>query len=290
LAAGPLGRQWRPCWHATVTRSAMCMRALPGWCIISHSTPNSLLVASVASSLPQVCIFARREEVAALINETRRNPDHMSEFELHPNISASSCLEEALNGAHLIVHSIPLQASGEFLQVREGGGGGDTPQIHRSSNRFTHPASKGAHHRRHSHCVNLKVHPLGNSGDDAGARPACSREAAAHVLLQRADICKGAHARWATQREIGLLTIFCPSSPKVFQRVLIASTDSKLASRVQDMFSSEVLRVFVTDGEVKKNFKKRERLTESGLHPPGSHWRGGWWGTQECSCHRSRSH
>ena len=57
-----------------------------------------------------VTLWARREELAAAINETRENPDYLPGVELPPQVSATSDVEKALHGADLVVLATPSQS------------------------------------------------------------------------------------------------------------------------------------------------------------------------------------
>jgi glycerol-3-phosphate dehydrogenase (NAD(P)+) len=57
-----------------------------------------------------VTLWARREELAAAINDTRENPDYLPGVELPPQISATSDVEKALHGADLVVLATPSQS------------------------------------------------------------------------------------------------------------------------------------------------------------------------------------
>jgi len=57
-----------------------------------------------------VTLWARREELASAINETRENPDYLPGVELPPQVSATSDVEKALHGADLVVLATPSQS------------------------------------------------------------------------------------------------------------------------------------------------------------------------------------
>ena len=62
-----------------------------------------------------VVVLTRREVVASEINANRRNPTHLTEFELPENLKATTSAQDALKGTSFIVHCIPLQSSAPFL-------------------------------------------------------------------------------------------------------------------------------------------------------------------------------
>ena len=69
----------------------------------------------VARNGHEVAMLTRRAEVAEGINGAHRNPTHLTQHELLPNITATLSAEECLAGARYVVHCVPLQASEQFL-------------------------------------------------------------------------------------------------------------------------------------------------------------------------------
>ncbi len=63
----------------------------------------------------EVTMWARREELAAAITETRENPDYLPGIELPPAITATHDVEKALHGADLVVLAVPSQSLRENL-------------------------------------------------------------------------------------------------------------------------------------------------------------------------------
>lgn len=65
----------------------------------------------------QVVILARNEDVVRGINETRKNPKFLTNanYEMPANVSATSDAEAALKDASIIIHTIPVQSSAEYL-------------------------------------------------------------------------------------------------------------------------------------------------------------------------------
>jgi glycerol-3-phosphate dehydrogenase (NAD(P)+) len=55
-------------------------------------------------------LWARREEVAASVNEHRENPEYLPGIELPPRVSATHDVEKALHGADLVVLATPSQS------------------------------------------------------------------------------------------------------------------------------------------------------------------------------------
>jgi glycerol-3-phosphate dehydrogenase (NAD(P)+) len=56
-----------------------------------------------------VTIWARREEVASAINETRENPDYLPGIELPPSVSATHDVEKAAHDADIVILATPSQ-------------------------------------------------------------------------------------------------------------------------------------------------------------------------------------
>lgn len=72
----------------------------------SWGTAFSIVLADAGND---VTIWARREEIAAGINETRRNAEYHPEVELAPRIRATHDVEEAASGADVVVLATPSQ-------------------------------------------------------------------------------------------------------------------------------------------------------------------------------------
>lgn len=68
----------------------------------------------------RVRLWARSPQVASQIESARRNPLHLSEFELPQNVSASSSLEEALSGAEIVLIAVPSHAMREVASRMRG--------------------------------------------------------------------------------------------------------------------------------------------------------------------------
>lgn len=69
----------------------------------------------IADAGSEVVLWSRREEVAAEINETKRNSDYLPGIDLPNNLSATSNLAEALIDAQQIYLAIPSQSLRESL-------------------------------------------------------------------------------------------------------------------------------------------------------------------------------
>ncbi len=64
-------------------------------------------LAMLCSREHDVSLYARRAEVADAINRDRRNPRHLSEFDLSDRITATSDLARAVVGRDLVVFAVP---------------------------------------------------------------------------------------------------------------------------------------------------------------------------------------
>eukprot|EP00438_Fugacium_kawagutii_P005529 Skav221841 [mRNA] locus=scaffold126:89181:90362:+ [translate_table: standard] len=83
--------------------------------VLGSGTFGTALGSVIARNGFTVTILCRREEVATSINTQHFNPSHLSECKLPPLLSATTSPEEALKGVSFIVHSVPVQASEDFL-------------------------------------------------------------------------------------------------------------------------------------------------------------------------------
>jgi glycerol-3-phosphate dehydrogenase (NAD(P)+) len=73
----------------------------------SWGTAFSIVLADAGND---VTIWARREEVAATINATRRNAEYHPDIDLPPSIDATHDVEKAASGAEVVVLATPSQA------------------------------------------------------------------------------------------------------------------------------------------------------------------------------------
>jgi glycerol-3-phosphate dehydrogenase (NAD(P)+) len=72
----------------------------------SWGTSFSIVLADAGND---VTLWARREEVAASINEQRENPDYLPGIQLPPSVDATVDVEKALHGADVVVLATPSQ-------------------------------------------------------------------------------------------------------------------------------------------------------------------------------------
>lgn len=64
-------------------------------------------VASMAAANAPTVLWARREETAQEVNERHSNEEYLPGFELHPELRATSSLEEAVERADVLVMAVP---------------------------------------------------------------------------------------------------------------------------------------------------------------------------------------
>ena len=79
----------------------------------SWGTAFSLVLADAGND---VTIWARRDEVAATINESRENTEYLPGIELPPNLKATHDVAGALEGAEVVVWATPSQSFRENLR------------------------------------------------------------------------------------------------------------------------------------------------------------------------------
>src|SRR3954451_25481100 len=73
-------------------------------------------VASMVAARTTTTLWARRPELAETIAREHRNPDYLDDHELHPELRATSDLEEALEGADAVLVGVPSYAFRDTLQ------------------------------------------------------------------------------------------------------------------------------------------------------------------------------
>ena len=74
--------------------------------------------ASLVAQKPEheVCLWARRPELAETINVYRENPEYLPDLKLPDQLNATNDLEEALSGAEVVVMGVPSHGFREVLQ------------------------------------------------------------------------------------------------------------------------------------------------------------------------------
>jgi len=89
----------------------------PKTAVIGAGSWGTAVAALAARNAPTV-LWARREELAKTIDETRVNRDYLPQYELPRNLTSTASLEEALSGAEVVVMGVPSHG---FRQVLEEG-------------------------------------------------------------------------------------------------------------------------------------------------------------------------
>lgn len=88
--------------------------------VIGAGSWGTALAQVAAKAGASVRLWARREELARAINETRRNSEYLSDAELSPRITATSCLPQAIQGAQLVVVVTPSKVMRETAKALDG--------------------------------------------------------------------------------------------------------------------------------------------------------------------------
>jgi glycerol-3-phosphate dehydrogenase (NAD(P)+) len=83
--------------------------------IIGAGSWGTALAIVAARNRHQVSLWAREQEVARGIQETRRNPFYLSQFELPAAVRATISIEEALEGADFAIIVVPSHAMREVV-------------------------------------------------------------------------------------------------------------------------------------------------------------------------------
>lgn len=77
--------------------------------VIGGGAFGTAMATMAARAGHEVHLYVRDENQANAINTTRKNPKYLTEFQLHESISASTDMIAVLNGALLVILSIPAQ-------------------------------------------------------------------------------------------------------------------------------------------------------------------------------------
>ncbi|KAA0167751.1 hypothetical protein FNF31_00686 [Cafeteria roenbergensis] len=85
-------------------------------CIFGSGSFGTAMATVLARNGFNVVILARREDICEGINKNHRNVSYLTGYPLPFNVRAELSAEKALMDADLIVHSIPVQATTEFLE------------------------------------------------------------------------------------------------------------------------------------------------------------------------------
>ncbi|WP_321972705.1 NAD(P)H-dependent glycerol-3-phosphate dehydrogenase [Paratractidigestivibacter sp.] len=75
--------------------------------VVGSGSWGTAFTGLLAPHVDEVVLWCRSDEVARAISETRRNPRHLTDYELEPNVVATSDARAALQGAELVVLALP---------------------------------------------------------------------------------------------------------------------------------------------------------------------------------------
>jgi glycerol-3-phosphate dehydrogenase (NAD(P)+) len=73
-------------------------------------------VASLAARHSQTVLWARRASTVQGVNERHENPDYLAGLELHPRLTATASLKEAVYDADVVVVGVPSQSFRDTLE------------------------------------------------------------------------------------------------------------------------------------------------------------------------------
>lgn len=85
--------------------------------VIGAGSWGTALALAAARNRHDVQLWARNADVVRGINDSHRNPLHLSEFTLPENLSATTSLEEALDGARFVLVVVPSHAMREVVTL-----------------------------------------------------------------------------------------------------------------------------------------------------------------------------
>ena len=97
--------------------------------VIGAGSWGTALANVLASNDNEVCMWARKPEVAEAITNEHRNPRYLSDAALDPAITATAKLEEALAGAGAVVVVTPSRLLRDFAERMKGVVSAETPII-----------------------------------------------------------------------------------------------------------------------------------------------------------------
>ncbi len=82
---------------------------MPKVCVFGGGSFGTAMAFALACNGHDIVLLCRSDDSAESINVNHRNQKYMKEFVLPDNIRATTDLKEALDGAALIVHAVPMQ-------------------------------------------------------------------------------------------------------------------------------------------------------------------------------------
>ena len=84
--------------------------------VIGAGSWGTVLAQILADNGREVALWARNPEKAARIRETRCNADYLPDFRLSPSIQVTADLQEALEGAEVLVFVVPSKGMGTIAR------------------------------------------------------------------------------------------------------------------------------------------------------------------------------
>ena len=75
--------------------------------VVGSGSWGTAFTGIVADKADEVVLWCRSAQVADTINQTGRNPRHLSDYQLAPNVTATHNAAEALDGADVVVLAVP---------------------------------------------------------------------------------------------------------------------------------------------------------------------------------------
>jgi glycerol-3-phosphate dehydrogenase (NAD(P)+) len=97
--------------------------------VLGAGSWGTALARLLADNGHQVRLWARREEQASEINETRENRTYLPDFPLPENLRATADLEEALSGAKLVLSVVPTHGLRAVIERARGHFPEDAPIV-----------------------------------------------------------------------------------------------------------------------------------------------------------------
>jgi glycerol-3-phosphate dehydrogenase len=86
--------------------------------IFGSGSFGTAMATAVARNGHEVVVLSRSEEISVGINEQHRNLKYLTEFDLLPNITSTCDADDALRSCDFMIHSVPVQASMQYLSER----------------------------------------------------------------------------------------------------------------------------------------------------------------------------
>lgn len=102
--------------HLAASSACEPEKPVTGVTVLGAGAYGTAMATVIARNGHQVKLYARDEEQVRTVNETRRNPKYLCEFDLPAGIRATSSLQDALEDAELVYLALPAQKVPQFLK------------------------------------------------------------------------------------------------------------------------------------------------------------------------------